>query len=87
MRKHYQNVLKIFFHKKLINVRCKCGITQEEMSERLAMACRTYIELDHGKTGCSAVTLALFLIYVCNDPIAFLEELRNAFEADDNKAA
>jgi hypothetical protein len=57
------------------------------MSERLAMACRTYIELDHGKTGCSAVTLALFLIYVCNDPIAFLEELRNAFEADDNKAA
>ena len=87
MRKHYQKVLKAFFHQKLIHVRNDLGITQEEMAEHLAMACRTYIELDHGKTGCSAVTLALFLIYVCKDPNVFLKELRNAFESDDSKAA
>lgn len=33
------------------------------------------------------MTLALFLIYICADPLAFLEELRNAFENGSNKAA
>ena len=87
MRKHYIKVLKAFFHNKLFFTREALGITQEEMAHRLAMASRTYVDLDHGKTGCSALTLALFLIYICADPLAFLEELRDAFEAADNKAA
>lgn len=87
MRKHYIQVLKSFFHNKLFHTREALGITQEEMAHRLAMAARTYVDLDHGKTSCSALTLALFLIYVCADPVAFLEELRDAFEATDNKAA
>lgn len=87
MRKHYIKVLKIFFHNKLFYTREALGITQEEMAHRLAMASRTYIDLDHGKTGCSALTLALFLIYVCADPLGFLEELRGAFENGDSKAA
>ena len=62
-------------------------ISQEEMAHHLAMAARTYVDLDHGKTSCSALTLARFLIYVCADPVAFLEELRDAFEAIDHKAA
>ena len=87
MRKHYQKVLKSFFHQRLTAIRYSLGISQEQMSERLAMAERTYIDLDHGKTCCSAVTLALFLIYVCSDPAAFLEELRHAFETDESQAA
>ena len=87
MRKHYTNVLKTFFHDKLFYTRETLGISQEEMAHRLVMAARTYVDLDHGKTSCSALTLALFLIYVCSDSAAFLEELRNAFEATDNKAA
>lgn len=87
MRKHYIQVLRSFFHNKLFHTREALGITQEEMAHRLAMATRTYVDLDHGKTSCSALTLALFLIYVCADPAAFLEELRDAFEATDNKAA
>lgn len=87
MRKHYINVLKSFFHDKLFYTREALGISQEEMAHRLAMAARTYVDLDHGKTSCSALTLARFLIYVCADPVSFLEELRNAFEATDNKAA
>lgn len=82
MRNHYKQILKTFFHRKLFYARDALGITQEEMADRLAMAARTYVDLDHGKTGCSALTLALFLIYICEDPLAFLEELRNAFEAD-----
>lgn len=87
MRKHYLRVLKAFFHDKLFYTREALGFTQEEMAHRLAMAGRTYVDLDHGKTSCSALTLALFLIYVCADPMSFLEELRNAFETADNKVA
>ena len=62
-------------------------ISQEEMACRLAMACCNYVDLDNGKTCCSAVTLALFLVCICKDPITVLEELRRAFEADGDEAA
>lgn len=80
MRKQYEEVLKSFFHKKLFHRRDELGISQEEMAHRLAMSCRSYVDLDHGKSSCSGLTLALFLIYVCEDPISFLEGLRYAFE-------
>ncbi len=87
MRNRYASIFKSFFHEKLFRRRVELDITQEEMADRLVMAGRTYVDLDHGKTGCSALTLALFLIYVCAEPLAFLEELRNAFEDDDHQAA
>lgn len=87
MRSHYTSVFKAFFHEKLFRRRVELDITQEEMADRLVKVGRTYVDLDHGKTGCSALTLALFLIYICADPLAFLEELRNAFENGSNKAA
>lgn len=87
MRKHYTKVLKSFFHDKLLHRREALGMTQEEMADRLAMANRTYIYLDHGKTCCSGLTLALFLIYACEDPLMFLEELRYALENSEINAA
>ena len=87
MRKQYARVFKTFFYQRLLRSRMELGMTQEEMACRLAMASRTYVDLDHGKTGCSALTLALYLIYICTDPMAFLEELRDAFEKQDDKAA
>lgn len=47
---------------------------------------RSYVDLDHGKSGCSGFTLALFLIYVCDDPMSFLQDLRRALEGDDHAA-
>jgi DNA-binding XRE family transcriptional regulator len=79
--------MKTFFHRKLIHRREALGMTQEEMAERLAMANRTYVYLDHGKTCCSGLTLALFLIYACEDPVLFLEELRYALEQSNSFAA
>ena len=87
MRKQYTKALKTVFYENLIRTRADRGITQEEMAYKLAMASRTYVDLDHGKTCCSAVTLALFLIYICADPLGFLEELRDAFEREDSQAA
>jgi DNA-binding XRE family transcriptional regulator len=87
MRKQYKNALKTVFHQNLFRTRTDLGITQEEMAYKLAMASRTYVDLDHGKTCCSAVTLALFLVYVCEDVHGFLEELRHAFETAFHQAA
>ncbi len=80
MRKEYTNILRTQFHVQLIRTRDTLGISQEEMAHRLMMACRTYVDLDHGKSCCSALTFVLFLLFICPDPAAFLEELRRAFE-------
>lgn len=87
MRKLYQSILKRCFYNHLIHSRADLGLTQAEMAERLAMDERSYIELDHGKSCCSATTLALFLVYVCEDVYDFLEELRRAFDAGSDRAA
>lgn len=87
MRKTYRNILKHQFYIKLIHTRTVKGLTQAEMAEKLSMDDRSYIDLDHGKTCCSAVTLALFLVYLCDDVTGFLAELRHAFEDDLNQAA
>lgn len=87
MRRQYTKVLKTFFHGQLFQRRVDLGFTQEEMAYRLVMSNRTYIELDHGNSCCSALTLALFLIYVCADPIDFLNELQNAFENTEIQVA
>lgn len=87
MRKQYTGILKGFFCRKVKGGRAALKISQEEMAARLQMAGRTYIDLEQGKHCCSALTLVLYLIYVCNDPLAFLNELRQALEADTTQAA
>ena len=87
MRKQYIRILKVFFCRKVRTSRAELAISQEEMTRRLLMAARTYIDLEQVKNCCSALTLALYLIYVCNKPLAFLNELRQALEADTIQAA
>ena len=81
MRNDYEEILKQLFCKRLFDVRTMAwNITQEEMAQKLSMAPRSYADLEHGINGCSAVTLTLFLVFVCPDPQEFLEELRDAFD-------
>ena len=87
MRERNLRVFKEFFNNRLILARDNLGVTQEKMAHRLSMAPRTFSDLERGRSGCGALTLVLFMIYICKDPIEFLEELRNALESDSNKAA
>lgn len=87
MRKIYRNALKNHFHIHLVRQRIARGLTLSQMAEKLAMDDRSYIELDHGKACCSAVTLALYLAYVCEDVPGFVEELRREFNTAFHKAA
>lgn len=82
MRKRYREILKKWFQNKLIHHRNTACTTQLEMAEKLAMDERSYIDLEHGKTCCSAVTLALFLTICSDDPIGLLEELCCAFKVE-----
>ena len=82
MRKLYHKILKSCFHSSLVRTRENLALTQSQMAGKLAMDERSYISLDHGRNCCSAVTLALFLIYCCHDPEGFLGVLKNAIETD-----
>ena len=86
MRKRNEQILKQFFYEQLIQTRYEKRMTQTQMAGRLGMDPRSYVELDQGKSSCSALTLALFLIYVCKDSDTFLEKLRIALEGDDHAA-
>ncbi len=87
MRKAYRAILKHCFYNALIHTRTATGLTQAQMAEKLCIDERSYVDLDHGKACCSAITLALFLVYVCEDVAGFLEELRYAFDAEADCAA
>ena len=78
MRKTYRKALAKCFNQVLVRTRMEQALTQSQMAEKLAMDERSYIDLDHGKSCCSAVTLALFLIYCCGDPLGFLGECSDA---------
>ena len=87
MRKQYTGILKQFFYEQLIHTREERRLTQAQMAKLLEMDERSYVNLDHGKSGCSSLTLARFLIYCCDDPKTFLEQLRFAFEQEADDAA
>ena len=85
MRSIYAGIFKNYFYNQLLSTRSARGLTQSQMARCLRMEDRSYIDLDHGKSCCSALTLALFLIYLCEDPMLFLNKLRKAFEAEELK--
>ncbi|MBE7032941.1 MAG: hypothetical protein E7406_01790 [Ruminococcaceae bacterium] len=87
MRPYYSKILKELFYQNIIYTRAKLGLTQEQMAETLEMDVRSFMNLDHGKNGCSALTLSLYLIYFCEDVPKFLSELKAEFEKEDNSIA
>lgn len=87
MRKCYGEIIKAGFRNCLIRTRDALGLSQEQMAPRLAMSVRAYCALEGGENGCGTVTLVVFLVFVCEDPTNFLEELRKAFEAQTSESA
>lgn len=82
MRKQCKKILQKLFHAYLIRSRNQMAWTQAEMAEVLEMSERSFVDLDHGKAGCSALTLALFLTYCCDDPRQFLDDFKTSYEKE-----
>ena len=87
MRKTYEKILKKHFYEHLISKREELQLSQVKMADKLIMDTRSYVNLDHGKAGCSGLTLALYLIYCCDNPKGYLDELREAFESEEEHSA
>lgn len=86
MRNTYRILIGKYFCQTVFTYRMQQDMTQVEMAERLCMDERSYIDLEHGKNGCSVVTLMLFLLYECSDVDNFLRELRDIFEEANDAA-
>ncbi len=71
----------------MVDTRCVLKLTQAEMSEILVMDPRSYADICSGKTMCGTLTFVLFLIYCCNDPVAFLKKVKIKLEEVKNDAA
>ena len=80
MRKHIQTVLRGYFGVQINRTRDRLGISQEEMAHQFGLNTRSYIDSEHGKSCCSAATLVFYLLYMCPDSEAFLEQLRHELE-------
>lgn len=84
MRKLLKKLFKSYFHKHLTQTRDELAWTQAKMADALAMAERSYIDLDHGKSCCSGATLALYLSYCCDDSqkLKFLQDFKDIYEKE-----
>ena len=81
-RRKYEDALRQVFHTYVIRTRSNESLTQAEMAEGLEMDERSFAYLDYGQSCCSALTLALYLSYYCEDPLQFLEDFRVLYEKE-----
>lgn len=79
MRKTYQQLIREYFCRTIFEYRMQKDLTQLQMAERLCMDERSYIDLEHGKHGCSVVTLVLYLVFECPDSDAFLLDMERLY--------
>lgn len=59
------------------DARTEAKLTQAKFSELLLIDERTYIRLEHGSNCCCALTLILYLVFVCKDVQGFVDEMRS----------
>ena len=89
LRRQYLSRLRRFLSGEIRKYRIQWQLTQEQISERLCMAPRSYADLEHGECGCSGLTVVLFLLLLKDEEV--LQLLRGARkelkEADRHDAA
>lgn len=64
----------------MLNTRKELSLSQMEFAEKLNMDRRSYLELEHGNSLCCTITLLIYLVYYCKDPIELLRSCRGIFE-------
>ncbi|MDE6455033.1 MAG: helix-turn-helix domain-containing protein [Dysosmobacter sp.] len=87
LRQKYKSFLRGFLSKEIRKYRTQRQLTQEQISERLCMAPRSYADLEHGACGCSGLTVMLFLLLLKDEEVLQLlhaarEELEEAGRHD-----
>lgn len=63
--------------KRFRDARRDANLSQAKFSELFLMDTRSYVSLEHGANCCCALTLLLYLVFVCKDVHGFVEEMRS----------
>lgn len=80
-RKNMKKALQEIFPVELKRYRISKGLTQEAMARLLMVAARSYIDLEHGDTFPSALTLANYLLLLSEEEQEdLLRRLRSGIE-------
>ncbi len=70
----YEDIIKQHLAKKMKETRNKLELTQEQMSEKLKITPRSYIDIEHGNSLCKTTTLFHFLSFF-HDPCQLTAEI------------
>ena len=82
-RDNMKKALQEIFPVELKQYRIKKGLSQETMARLLMVAARSYIDLEHGVTFPSALTLANFLLLLSEEEQEdLLRRLRSSIERE-----
>lgn len=80
MRCYLEELFKEFFHEHLMKACASLKLSKSATAKILQMSYRSYSSLEANENSCSSLTLALFLINMCENPLAFLSDLANTFK-------
>ena len=72
--------LRSFFAERFLLIRDSLGLTQMEFALDLGIDRRSYLDIEHRKNLCCAVTLLAYLCYFCDDPLDILNECRRILD-------
>ena len=80
MKEDYRNALRKTLCTWMGSTRISLNLTQDKMAEVLLIDVRSYSDIDRGISLCGTLTLVLFLVYLCPEPVALLNDIHLAFE-------
>lgn len=80
MRSYCKCELRECLSECMLKTRNELKLSQMEFAEKLHMDRRSYLDLEHGKNLCCSITLLVYLVYYCKDPLGLLKRCREIFE-------
>lgn len=86
MTHELQEKMKPFLQKQIITEIKKQKLTNEKAAEILRISTRSYAHLKAGENMCSATTLVMFLVKLCESPEKFVEDCREQIDIIEETA-
>ena len=81
MKGNYYQALKTFLADHMRETRKELKLTQAQMAEKLELDIRSYSNVENAKSLCSTITLLHYLLHVCTDVPALLDELKSLMDS------
>lgn len=85
MKHQYHDKLKVFIRKEILRSVSELNLTNEKASEALCVTSRNFSNIKSGKYSCSAETLCVYIVKMCNDRNSFIERLAEIIEEAENE--